>query len=143
MLQLIPAAPLPTLGTPERNSTPNQLELQANSITLPDNVLHLQEEMNDAMVYLLTFRALVDAHQQRLISESEIIHCQNETKASKAITGVEAHYMVALHDTVAIYVAVVREAEAAHLASTREVDATCTTAVREAEAARAAQTSKL
>ena len=56
-------SPSPTLGTPERNSTPNPPELQTNSITLPDNVLHLQEEMNDAMVHLLTFRASVDACQ--------------------------------------------------------------------------------
>ena len=50
-------SPSPTLGTQERNSTPNPPELQANSITLPDNVLHLQEEMDDAMVYLFAFRA--------------------------------------------------------------------------------------
>ena len=56
-------SPSPTLGNPERNSNPNSLELQANSITLPDDMLHLQEEMNDALVHLLTFRASVDAHQ--------------------------------------------------------------------------------
>ena len=54
-------SPFPTLGTLERNSTPNPPELQANSITLPDGVLHLQEEMNNAMVHLLTFMASVDA----------------------------------------------------------------------------------
>ena len=31
----------PTLGTPERNSMPCPPESQANSITLPDDVLHL------------------------------------------------------------------------------------------------------
>ena len=46
--------------------------------------------MNDVMVYLLTFRTSIDAHWQRLISELEIAHCQNETKASDAINGVEA-----------------------------------------------------
>ena len=144
MLQFIPAVPpSPMPATPERNGTPNPLELQANSITLPDDVLHLQEEMNDAMVHLLTFRALVDAHQQRLISESEIANCQNETKTSKAINGVEAHYTVALHDSEAIYVAAKREAEATCYTFTREAEATRTTAVREAEAARAVQTSKL
>ena len=30
--------PPPTLGAPERKSTPNPLESQANSITLPDDV---------------------------------------------------------------------------------------------------------
>ena len=52
-----------TPGTPQRNSMPSPLESQANSITLPDDVLYLQEEMNNAMVHLLTFRASVDAHQ--------------------------------------------------------------------------------
>ena len=136
-------SPSPTLSTPERSSTPTPPELQAHSITLPDNVLHLQEEMNDTMVHLLTFRASVDAHQQRLISESEIPHHQNETKASKAINGVEAHYMVALHNTMAIYAAAMRKVEATHSASTIEVEATYATTVREAEAARAVQTSKL
>ena len=55
-------SPPPTPGTPERNSIPNPPESQANSITLPDNVLHLLQEMNDAMVHLLTFRASVDAN---------------------------------------------------------------------------------
>ena len=136
-------SPPPTPGTPERNSTPNAPESQAYSITLPDDVLHLQEEMNNAMVCLLTFRASVDAHWQRLISESEIAHCQNETEASKAISGIEACYAVALCDTEDIYTAAVREAEATHLASTGEAEATHATAVREAEAARAVQTSKL
>ena len=109
----------PTLGTLERNSTPNPPELQTNSSTLPDDVLHLQGEMNNAMVHLLTFRASVDSHQQRLISESETAHCQNETEALEAITGVEACYMVAHHNTKAVYAAAMREAEATHLASTR------------------------
>ena len=95
------------------------------------------------MVHLLTFRDSVDAHQQRLISESEITHCQNETKVSEVINGVEAHYMVALHDTKAIYAAAMTETKATHSASTREAEATHATAVREAEAARVAQTFKL
>ena len=130
-------SPSPMLGTLERNSTPNSLELQTNSITLPDDGLHLQGEMNDAMVQLLTFRASVDAHQQRLISESEITHCQNETKASEAINGVEACYAVALCNTEAVYAAAMRGAEATHSASTREAEATHATAVREAEVVRA------
>ena len=136
-------SPSPTLDTLERNSTPNPPELQPNSITLPDGVLHLQEEMNDAMVHLLTFRDSVHAHQQRLICGLEITHCQNETEALGAINGVEACYSVALHDTKAVYAAAMRETEADHLASTREAEATHATMVREAEAARAAQTSKL
>ena len=70
-LQLIPATSSPWPGTPERNSTPSPLESQANSITLPDDVLHLQEEMNNAKVHLLTLRASVGACWQGLISESD------------------------------------------------------------------------
>ena len=101
-------SPSPTLGTLERNSTPNPQESQANSITLPDNVLHLQKEMNDAMVHLLTFRASIDACWQWLISESEIAYHQNETNASDALSGVEAPYTVALCDTKAVYAAGMR-----------------------------------
>ena len=100
-------SPSPTLGNKERNSTPNPPEFQANSITLPDDVLHLQEEMNNATVHLLTFRTSVDACWQRLVSESVITHCQDETKASKAINWVEACYAVAICDTKAIYAAAI------------------------------------
>ena len=48
------ATPSPTLGMPERNTSPTPFQSQTNSINLLDNVLHLQEEMNDAMVHLLT-----------------------------------------------------------------------------------------
>ena len=119
-------------ATPERNSSPIPLQLQATSITLLDDVLHLQEEMNNVMVHLLTLRASVDACQWRLISETEIAHHQNETKTSEAIKEVKAHYMATLSDDEAAYVAAIREAEATHSASAREADA-CTTAVREAE----------
>ena len=129
-------SPSPTLGTPDRNSTLNPPDSHTNSITLP-------EEMNNVMVHLLTFRASVDACQERLTSELGITHCQNDTEALEAINGVEAHYLVALCDTEAVYAAAMREAEATHLASTREVEATCATVVREAEVTRAAQTSKL
>ena len=95
------------------------------------------------MVHLLTLRSSVDTHWQRLISEWEIAHHQNETKASKAINGLDAHYTAALHNTEAVYAAAMREVEATCSTSTREAEATCTTAVREAEAARATQTSKL
>ena len=133
----------PILGTPERDGSPSPFQLQANSTTLPDNVLHLQEEMNDAMVHLLTLKASIDAHQQKLISETEIAHHQNETKTSEAIKEIKAHYVATLSDAEATYVAAVREAEAAHSASTREVEVIHTTAVRKAEAASVAQTSKL
>ena len=61
-------SPTPVSGTPERDSSHTPFQLQANSITLPDNVLHLQEEMNNAMVHLLTIRASIDACQWRIMS---------------------------------------------------------------------------
>ena len=95
------------------------------------------------MIHLLTFRASIDAQWQRLISELEIAHCQNETKACDALNGVEACYAVALHNAKAVYAVAIREAEATCSASTREAEATHASAVREAEAARVVQTSKL
>ena len=136
-------SPSPIPGTPERDSSPTPLQLQANSITLPDDILHLQEEMNDAMVYLLTLRASVDAHWWKLISEMEIAHCQNETKTSKAIKEMKVHYVAALSNSKAINAAAIREAEAMYSASTREAEVIHATAVRKAEATNVAQTSKL
>ena len=99
---------LPIPGTPERNGSPTPLQLQANSISLPDNVLHLQEEMNDATVNLLTLKASVDAHWWKLISEMEIAHCQNESKTSEAINEIKAHYVAALCNAKATYVVPIR-----------------------------------
>ena len=99
--------------------------------------------MNDAMVHLLTLKASVDTYWQKLISEMEIVHHQNETKTSEAMKEIEAHSATALGNAKATYVTAIREAEATHTASTREVEGICTTAVMRTEAASAAQTSKL
>ena len=112
-------SPSPIPGTPERDSSPTPLQLQANSITLPDNVLHLQEEMNNAMVHLPILKASVDAHWQKPISKMEIAHCQNETKTSETIKEIEACSMTALSNAKATCVAAIRGVEAAHAASTR------------------------
>ena len=136
-------SPSPMLGTPERDSSPTPFQSQANSITLPDNVLHLQEEINKAMVHLLTVRALVDTHQQRIISEMEVIHCQNEIKTSEAIRKVQAHYAATLGNAKSTYGSAMRKAEATHSASTSEAEDNHTTAIRKAEAASAVQASKL
>ena len=136
-----PPSPIP--GTPERDSSPTPFQLQANSITLPDDVLHFQGEMNNTMVHLLTLKASIDAHWWKLISEMEITHCQNETKTSKAIKEIKACHVAALGDAEATHVAATREAEATHSFTAREVEVICITAVRKAEAASVAQTSKL
>ena len=53
-------SPSPMLGMLERDTSPTPFQSQATSINLLDNVLHLQEEMNNAMVHLLTARASID-----------------------------------------------------------------------------------
>ena len=132
-------SPSPISGTPERSSSHTPFKLQANAITLLNNVLHLQEEMNDTIVHLLTLKASVDAHWQKLISEMEITHHQNESKTSEVIKEIKAHYAAALGNAEATHVAVINEAEATYSATTRE--AILATAVRKAEAVSAMQTS--
>ena len=95
------------------------------------------------MVHLLTFRASVDAHQQKLTSELEITYCQNETKASEAINGIEAPPHSGTLQYQGHLCNCYERGRGTCLASTREAEATATTTVREAEAARAVQTSKL
>ena len=136
-------SPSPMPGTPERDSSPTPFQSQANSITLPDNVLHLQEEMNEAKVHLLNIRALVDAHQQRIISEMKVAHYKNEIKTSEAIREVKAHYAAALSDAESAYGTAMRKVEAAHSAFTSEVEAKHATAIRKAEAASVVQALKL
>ena len=136
-------SPTPTPGTPERDSSPTPFQSQVNSITLPDNVLHLQEEMNDAMVHLLTIRASIDAHWQRIMSEMAVAHCQIEIKTSKAIREVKASYVAALGNPETAYVNTMRKVETAHSTSTSEAETACATAVRKAEDASAVQALKL
>ena len=136
-------SPCPTLGTLERGSSLTPFQSQTNSITLPDDVLHLQEEMNNTMVHLLTVRASVDACCQSIISETEVAHCQNEIKTSETIREVKTHYTAALSYAVSAYVTAIRKVETGCLASTSEVEAVHATAVRKAEAASVVQASKL
>ena len=72
-------------GIPESDTSPTPFQSQANSINLSDDVLHLQEEMNDAMVHLLTARASTDACHWRIISDTELSHHQNEINLAEAI----------------------------------------------------------
>ena len=136
-------SPSPKPITPERDSSPTPFQSQANSITLPDDVLHLQEEMNKAMVHLLTVRASVDAHQWKIISETEVAHHQNEIKTSEAIREVKACYAVTLSNAESAYGTAMRKVEATRSASTIKAEAVCATAVRKAEAASVVQASKL
>ena len=85
-------------GTLERDTSPTPLPLPANSVNLSDDVLHLQEEMNDAMVHLLSARATIDMHCQWVISETEVGHCQNEIDTSEPIREIKSQYATMIGD---------------------------------------------
>ena len=87
------------------------------------------------MVHLLTVMASIDTHQQRIMSETEVAHCQNEIKTSEAIREVKACYTAALSDAESAYGTAIRKAEAVHSASTSEVEAVHATTVSKAKAA--------
>ena len=76
-------SPSPTSATLEMTNAPT---------ILLDYVLHLQEEMNDAMVQVLTIKATVDTLQQRLILYTEIALHKSEAKASETVKESQAHY---------------------------------------------------
>ena len=69
-------------NTPVRDTSPTPLPLPAHSINLLDIVLHLQEEMNEALVHLLSARVTMEMCTQQIISETEVGHCQNEIDTS-------------------------------------------------------------
>ena len=74
------------------------------------------------MVHLLTTRALTDTHHQRIISETEVSHHQNEINLAEAIREVKAMYAATISDAESAYVTAMRKADAAHSASTSEVE---------------------
>ena len=129
--------------TPERDTSPTTFQSQANSINLSDDVLHLQEEMNNAIVHLLTARALIDTCHWRIISEKEASHYQNEINLAEAIREVKARYTTSIGDGRSTYTTAMRKAEATCSASTSEVEVIHATGVRKAEAANVVQASKL
>ena len=132
-------SPSPMLGIPERDTSPTPIQSQANSIYLLDNVLHLQEEMNDVTVHLLTARALIDTHCWSIISEAKVSHCQNEINLAETIREVKAKYTAMIGDAESAYATPMRKAEAAHSASTSEVEVIHATGVRKTKAASAVQ----
>ena len=111
-------------STLERDTSHTPYPLLANSINLSDDVLHLQEEMNDTMVHLLSSRAAIDM-------------CQNEIDTSKTIRGIKAWYTAAIGDADAAYGTALRKAEAVWLASTSKVEVIQATGIRKAKAANA------
>ena len=78
--------------------------------------------MNDAVAHLLSSRATIDMCHQRVLSETEVGHCQNEINTSKAIREIKAQYASMIRDAEAAYGTTLRKAEAVHLASTSKVE---------------------
>ena len=99
--------------------------------------------MNNTMVYLLTARALIDTHCQRIISETEVSHCQNEINLAEAIREVKTRYATANGDAESAYATAARKVEATCSASTSEGKVISATGVRKAETANVVQASKL
>ena len=95
------------------------------------------------MVHLLSARAAMDTHCQRIILETEISPCQNEIGTSEAIREIKAWYAATIGDAENAYGTAIRNVEAVHLASTSEVEVTWATGIRKAKAANAAWASKL
>ena len=114
-------------GMPERDTSPTPFQSQANSINLLDDVLHLQEEMNDAVAHLLTARASTDTCHWRIISKTEVSHHQSEINPAEAIREVKARFATTISDADTTYVTAMRKAEATHSASTSEAEVICTT----------------
>ena len=102
--------------------------------TLPDNILHLQQEMNNAMSCILTLQALLDAQQWRLISDIETTLCQNEAKAAEVIKIVKACYAGTIHEAKAMYAMAIREVETNCSTSIMEMEGGHSTDVRDVEA---------
>ena len=130
-------------GTLDRHTSPTPFPLLANSINLLNDVLHLQEEMNTAIVHLLSTLAATDMHCQWAISETEVGHCQNEINTSEAIREIKAWYATRIGDAEAIYGTAMRKVEAICAASTSKAEVIQVTGIRKAEAANAMQASKL
>ena len=120
--------PTPAPETPGVASIPATLPSKTptgdDTGTLPEEVLHLQGEMNKIMGQLLTTRAFMDAHQRKEVSDFQAALYQNETQTTKAIRKAEA-----------VHAAAVREVKACCTNIVQDAKATCTRTIRKAETA--------
>ena len=120
-------------STLERDTSPTPFLSLANSVILPDDVLHIKEVINNAMLHLLSTRAAIDMCHQRVISETEVGHHQNEIDTSEAIREVKAQYATMIGDTKPTYGTAMRMSEAVCSASSSEAEIIQVTRIRKAE----------
>ena len=92
--------------------------------TLPEEVLHLQVEMNRIMGQLLTTRVSMDAHQRKEVSNFQMALHQNEAQTTKIIKEAET-----------VCATTIREAKAHCANIIQDAEATCARTIREAETA--------
>ena len=109
---LYPTTPVPETpraasipATPPSNTSPED-----DTGTLPEEVMHLQGEMNRIMGWLLMTRASMDTHWRKEVS----------------------NFQMALHQNEAITTEAIREAEALHAAAVREAKACCANIIHDA-----------
>ena len=85
------------LETPEVASVPtvppSKTSTRDDTGALPDEVLHLQGEMNMAMGWLHTTRASMDAHCRKPVLDTEAAFHENEAQTTEAIWEVKAQCM--------------------------------------------------
>ena len=128
--------------------TPTSEISKAASIpTAPQSNTHLGAKSGASLMKSLTtkgdeyghgeathYRASMDAHCRRLVSDTETAFNQNEARNTKAIKEVRAHCPAVTPEAEAMHAAAVWEAEAKYADTIREVETKCTATIREAEA---------
>ena len=117
----VPATYSPTIKTPGPSGN-----------VPPLDIAHLCEQANKALGDWLAVKPLIDAHQQKLVSEFGMTLCQSKSKTKESIKEVKT---VCAHST--------REAETNCAHSIKEEKAHCLAAIREAEALRASEASSI
>ena len=108
----IPATP------PSKTSTGDDTD------ALPEEVLHLQGEMNRIMGQLLTTRVSMDTHRRKEVSDFQMALFQSEAQTTEIVREAEAMCATA-----------VREAKAHCANIIQDAEATCARIIREAETA--------
>ena len=85
---LVPETPEPaSIPTAPLSKTANGTDTGA----LPNEVLHLQGEMNRAIGWLLMTRVSMDAHHRKQVLDTEAAFHQNKAQTTEVIRKAKAH----------------------------------------------------